>query len=262
MKSLNQHMETSYLNYRWEEVSVVDTYYSRLVPDILLAVFHRSALRCCPNTLTPYLRTLHAVLLPRNRACHSCQKKNSFIVAHLNDFHSRASRLMLYGVTTTSPVHHLGLLTFLSTFQSTNFWPETQEWVPNTDYTAKELRKTITAELLYWSTWVSAPQQSIPPSSTFCGEKKKLKEQKTKPLLCLAHKNYQMTWNKKIAHCRKLRFRQLIPKATTPLFSCPTVLAVTSTLNQQSHLACNCCLHSFSQVNHPFLIQQLRKLGN
>lgn len=37
-------METSYLNYRWEEVSVVDTYYSRLVPDILLAVFHRSAL--------------------------------------------------------------------------------------------------------------------------------------------------------------------------------------------------------------------------
>jgi len=140
---------------RWEEVSVVDTYYSRLVPDILLAVFHCSTLRCCPNTLTPYLRTLHTVLLPQNRACHSCQRKKLFIqricftVAHLNDFHSKATRLMPYCITTTFPLCHLGLLTFLSTFQSSSFYLKHTNEAQIQITELKNSRKIKTVELLF-----------------------------------------------------------------------------------------------------------------
>lgn len=95
-----------------EEISVADTYYSRLVPDVLLAVFERSALRRRPHALAPHLWTFHTLLLPHHRARNSCQRKNpSLTVAHLNGFDSKASGLMLHGTTTTFSLGHLGLLT-------------------------------------------------------------------------------------------------------------------------------------------------------
>lgn len=108
---------------------------------------------------------------------------------HIEWFPPKASRLMLYCITITSPVHHLGLLTFLSTFQPSNFCPETWEWVQNKDYTAKELRETLTVEPPYWSAWASTPQQWVPPLSTLW--KSHTKKTKTKPkAFCLAQNHY------------------------------------------------------------------------
>lgn len=96
----------------WEEASVADTYYGRLVPDVLLAVFESPALRCRPHALAPHLRTLHALLLPHHRAGRSCQRKDPpFRPAPLNDFDSKASGLMLHSITTTFSLGHLDLLT-------------------------------------------------------------------------------------------------------------------------------------------------------
>lgn len=85
----------------------------------------------------------------------------------------------------------------------------------------KKTRKATTVELPSWSAQVSAPQQSIPPSSTF-GKMKKLKIPKYKTSLCLAHKNYQMTWNRKTAHYRNLPlswFPKLQPPCSPVLLS-------------------------------------------
>lgn len=76
LKNLRRHTETSHPSCKWEaDVSAVDTYYSGLVPDVLLAVLHRSALRCRPKALAPHLRALRAVLLPHDRAGHSCRRE-------------------------------------------------------------------------------------------------------------------------------------------------------------------------------------------
>lgn len=80
LENLCRHTETSHPSCKWEaDISAVDTYYSGLVPDVLLAVLHRSALRCRPKVLAPHLRALCTLLLPHDRAGHSCQReKRSF----------------------------------------------------------------------------------------------------------------------------------------------------------------------------------------
>lgn len=154
-------METSHPSCKWEEISAVDTYYSRLVPDILLAVFHRSTLRCCPKALTPDLRTLCTVLLPHNRVGHSCQRKNCSFSCTLEWFALQSKQVNAIPCNYRLSIRPLQ---FTNTFKQISI-QQFLSWEVRMSLKYQQHSQTTPENQSSWTS--SPPRQPIPLPSTF-----------------------------------------------------------------------------------------------